>query len=506
MSLLGIDIGTTGCKIAAYSERGDQLAIHYEEYQIQSPQPGWAQLDAVEVWEKVKLGIRSVAGQCDRDPFSSLSISSLGEAVVPVTNDREILGPSILNFDTRGSEFLPVLREKIQAEEFYAINGNTLGNQYGLTKLLWIMGNLPDLYEQADKFLLWSSFIAFMLGAEAVVDYSLANRTLLFDLETCDWSDDILAITDLDREKLPETAASGTPIGRVADRIAEELNFHQDVIITCGAHDQNAAAVGCGVIDTGRAVYSMGTFICITPVFSQPLEPSVMIERGLNTEHHAVPGKFVTFIYNQGGSIVQWFRDVFFDRELMQNSPGKEEIYKTLFAEIPTGPSEIIVLPHFSITGPPKFISESSGVMVGLKLDTSRGEILKGILEGVTYSLKEVVDSTSGTDLEIQEYRPVGGGSKAEAWIQTSADILGKPFKLPGVKEAGTLGAAIIAGIGSGTYSSFGEAVEVTEKIEKTYHPDMAMHQRYQANYEFHQQLWPLMADYLSDLARFKND
>ena len=183
MSLLGIDIGTTGCKIAAYSELGDQLAIHYEEYQIQCPKPGWAQLDAVEVWEKVKLGIRSVAGQCDQDPISSLSISSLGEAVVPVMNDREILGPSILNFDPRGSEFLPLLREKIQDEELYAINGNTLGNQYGLTKLLWIKRNHPELYQQVDKFLLWSSFIAFMLGAEAVVDYSLANRTLLFDLE-----------------------------------------------------------------------------------------------------------------------------------------------------------------------------------------------------------------------------------------------------------------------------------------------------------------------------------
>ncbi|MCK4900013.1 MAG: hypothetical protein KAS38_14635, partial [Anaerolineales bacterium] len=225
MSLLGVDVGTTGCKAAAYSEDGRLLALHYEGYQIQKPRQGWAQLDAIEVWEKVKLSINSVAAQCARDPIKALSVSSLGEAVVPVTKDRVILGPSILNFDQRGSEILKKMREKISDEKLYSINGNILGNQYGLTKLMWIKQNHPDLYQQADKFLLWSSFIAFMMGAEPIVDFSLANRMLLFDLDQCEWSVELLDIANLDRSKLPDTAPSGTEIGRVSEHIADELNL-----------------------------------------------------------------------------------------------------------------------------------------------------------------------------------------------------------------------------------------------------------------------------------------
>jgi xylulokinase len=498
MSLLGIDVGTTGCKAAAFSEDGHLLALHYEGYQIQKPQPGWAQLDSLEVWQKVKLAIRTVAAQCEQDTIHALSVSSLGEAVVPVTESREVLGPSILNFDQRGDEFLAPLGEKLRDEKLYSINGNTLGNQYGLTKLIWIKTHQPELYQSADKFLLWSSFIAYMLGAEPVTDYSLANRTLLFDLDQCDWSAELLGIAGLDGAKLPDTAPSGTEIGRVAEHLSEELNLPQDVIITSGAHDQNAAAVGCGVIDSGRAVYGMGTFICITPVFNRRLAADTMITNGLNTEHHAVPGKYVCFIYNQGGSIVKWFRDTFSDDR------DGDQAYNLLFSELPQEPSNVVVLPHFTLTGPPHFASNSSGVMVGLDLETSRGDLLKGILEGVTFSLKEVVDSLVETGIGIHEYRPVGGGSKSQAWIQTSADILGKPFKLPMVKEAGTLGAAIIAGVGSNIYTSFEDGVEATVKVARTFEPDMNLHQRYQANYQAYKELWLLMGDYLQDLAKVK--
>ena len=167
-------------------------------------------------------------------------------------------------------------------------------------------------------------------------------------------------------------------------------------------------------------------------------------------------------------------------------------------------PGNVIVLPHFTLTGPPYFISDSSGVMVGLNLETSRGDILKGILEGITYSLKEVVESLVETGIEIGEYRPVGGGSKSESWIQTSADILGKPFNLPVVKEAGTLGAAIIAGVGSGVYASFEDGVETSVRVARTFEPDLNLNQRYQANYQAYQELWPLMGDYLRELSRVK--
>jgi len=501
MSLLGIDVGTTGCKAAVFSEGGQLLASAYAEYDAQRRQPGWAELDTAEVWARIKSMIGQVVARSSSDPVAALAVSSLGEATVPVTEDRQVLGRSILNFDVRGEEYLNGLSSVLEDERLYRINGNTLGNHYGLTKLMWIKHHQPEIYERTHKFLLWSSFVSFMLGADPVVDYSLANRTLLFDIDREVWSEELLELTGLDCAKLPDTAPSGTVVGTVSEHVARELGLPPNVAIVTGAHDQNATAVGCGVITEGRAAYGMGTFICITPVFSQRRDAAIMIECGLNTEHHAVPGKYVSFIYNQGGSLVKWFRDTFAAAEHRQAEAAGRDVYPDLFSEIPEGPSSIMVLPHFTTTGPPEFISDSCGVIAGLRLETSRGDILKGILEGTTFYLKACVESLSPTGIEIADFRAVGGGSKSDAWIQISADIMGRPFVRPAITEAGTLGSAIIAGVGSGVFSSYEDGVEALVRLERTFDPDPQRQKLYEIRFEKYRGFWPLVAEYLRHLA-----
>ena len=195
-----------------------------------------------------------------------------------------------------------------------------------------------------------------MLGAEPHVDYSLANRTLLFDLSREDWSDALLDWAGLDREKLPPTLPSGQVVGAVSRSSAEELGLPAGIPIVSGGHDQCCNAVGCGVIEPGRAMYGMGSYLCMVPVFSRRPEARAMMALGLNTEHHAVPGQFVSFIYNQGGVLVKWFRDTFARAEHQQAVALGESLYPALFAEIPEAPTELLVLPHFTITGPPHFI------------------------------------------------------------------------------------------------------------------------------------------------------
>jgi xylulokinase len=192
---------------------------------------------------------------------------------------------------------------------------------------LWLKDHQPDLYQQTDQFLHWSGFVSFMLGADAVVDYSLANRTLLFDLDRCDWSDELLGLTQLDRDKLPPTVPAGAVIGTVARHIAEELGLSADIPIVSGAHDQCCTGVGCGVIEPGRAMYGMGTYICLMPVFDRRPESAAMMAQGLNTEHHAVPGQFVSFIYNQGGALVKWFRDTFASAERQRGGDHGLDLY-----------------------------------------------------------------------------------------------------------------------------------------------------------------------------------
>lgn len=502
MSLLGIDVGTTGCKAAVFSTEGSVLASAYEEYDVLRPEPGWAELDAVAVWDKVRRTIREVVSQSTADPVTSLAVSSLGEAVVPVSGNRRILGPSILNFDRRGEEYLAHLSDILHTEFLYRINGNTLGNHYSLTKLQWIKEHQPELYARTYKLLHWSSFVAFMLGADPFLDYSLANRTLLFDVGRTAWSEEMLARAGLDRDKLPDVVPSGVAIGTVSSRAAADLGLPRNVTIVTGAHDQCANAVGCGVIAEGRAVYGMGTYLCITPVFGARREPVMMIERGLNTEHHAVPGRYVCFIYNHGGALFKWFRDTFAAAEHRHARATGTDSYSVLTSEMPAGPSSVIVLPHFAPTGPPGFITDSCGMMAGLHLETSRGDILKGILEGITCYLKECVESLPATGIEISDYRAVGGGSKSDAWVQICADILGRPFVRPVVTEAGALGAAIMAGVGSGVFHDYESGVQAMVKLDRRFDPDPRQQQLYQERFEAYKGLYPLTGRYLSALHR----
>jgi xylulokinase len=503
MSLLGIDVGTTGCKAALFSETGQLLKAGYREYNYRRTHPGWAELDTLEVWQSVVETIVEAVSAADQDPVKALAVSSLGEAVVPVSRDRRPLGPSLLNFDARGHEYLPGLRALIDDVRCYAINGNPLGNHYSLTKLLWLKEHQPDLYGRTYKFLHWSGFVSYMLGADPVVDYSLANRTLLFDLENRDWSDELIEAAGLNREKLPGTVASGVVIGHLAQQVALELGLPGGIPIMSGGHDQCCNGVGCGVIEPGQAMLGMGTFLCIMPVYRHRPDSSLMIERGLNTEHHAVPGQFVSFIYNQGGALVKWFRDTFAGSEREQARSKGESIYPALFEEMPTGPSRLMVLPHFTTTGPPRFISESSGVIAGLKLETSRGDILKAILEGSTFYLRESLEALSPTGIAITGFRAAGGGSQSDRWVQTCADILGRPIARPKVNEAGALGAAILAGCGSGLWPTLKEGVDAMVVLDQGFSPDPEAARVYDQRFTAYVRLWPLLAEYLRDLDQF---
>jgi xylulokinase len=500
MSLLGIDVGTSGCKAAVFSEDGQLLRQAYAEYDYQHSRPGWAELDALQVWRQVKRTIGQAVADVKGDPVKALCVSSLGESVVPVTADRSILGPALLSFDVRGEEYLDELRGLIRDERLYQINGNTLSNQYTLTKLKWLKQHQPDLYKQTPIFLLWSGFVCFMLGADAKVDYSLANRTLLFDLERRDWSDEILDLAHLDREKLPPTVSSGVVIGSVASSIAAELGLPVGIPIVSGGHDQCCNGIGCGVVAPGQAMYGMGTYLCLMPVFGQRPETREMLARGLNTEHHVISGKYVSFLYNQGGSLVKWFRNTFAAAEHQHAQASGQDLYMALMSEMPEDVSRVMVLPHFAVTGPPDFITDSCGVMAGLKLETLRGEILKGLIEGMTFYIRATFEMLLGVGLEVADFRAVGGGSKSDVWIQINADILGRPFVRPKIKEAGVLGAAILAGVGRGIFPSLEAGVETMVQLDRTFYPEPKKQGLYNERFAKYQRLWPLMADYLRDL------
>jgi len=499
MSLLGIDVGTTGVKVAAFDYHGALLASAYREFVIEHPQPGCAVLDAEACWRLIVDALGQVCSAIASDLPVALSVSSLGEAVVPVSVDRRILGKSILNFDIRGSEFVDVVRSQISDEELYRLNGNINGNHYGLTKLMYSAKYKPDLYGQTYKFLPWGAFVSFMLGSEPCVDFSLANRLLLFDVNNECWSSKMIGVSGIQSAKLPDLVPSGQIIGQTSSEFAS-IGLPEGVAIVAGGHDQCMNALGCGVIEEGRAMYGMGTFLCAVPVYREKPKPEKMLERGLNIEHHAVPNRYVSFLYNQGGSVLRWYRDTFAAGEARQASADGTDIYAKLLSEMPDGPSGLMVVPHFTVTGPPKFISNSSGMIAGLTLETTRGQICKAILESVTFYMRDLLELLRGTDIGIDSYTAVGGGAASDAWLQLSADIIGKSFHRPEVTEAGVLGAAINAGLGIKVFRYPLEARAQTVRLVKTFDPDPDAHRRYQEWFGMYQETIETQGHFLVNL------
>ncbi|MCF7848186.1 MAG: hypothetical protein K9M45_04990 [Kiritimatiellales bacterium] len=495
MSLLGIDLGTSGCKAGVFGLDGSCLAQAYREYDMLHPQPGWSELDSRAVWESTKEVVAEVAAQAANDPVTALAVSSFGEAFVPVSKNRAILDNSILCVDDRGQEHIDRLVEQFGRENIYSINPNLLGPNYSLPKLLWLKEYRAAIYEQADFFLLWSDFIAFMLGAEAVANNSHANRTLLFDLDRNDWSDELLEWSGIPREKLGRVVPGGTVIGTVADAMAAELGLPKGVHVVAGGHDQCCNALGCGGTTAGRAVYGIGSFDCITPMYEKPDDSLSMLRENLNIEHHVLPGLYVSFLYNQSGLLVKWFRDTFASADV---PPTGTNVYEYLDAELPDDPTRLLVLPHFD--PPPHHAPDTSGVVVGLKMGTTRGEILKAVYEGTTLYFMEGMDALRRLGIDTTEFIASGGGAKSDALLQIKADILGVPFVRPRITEAGMLGAAMLAGLSTGVFKTADEAVDIFVKRDRVFQPDARRHALYREKHALYRQLYPTLKPILQNL------
>jgi len=274
--------------------------------------------------------------------------------------------------------------------------------------------------------------------------------------------------------------------------MAEALGLSPDVTIVIGAHDQCANAVGAGVLKPGMAVYGLGTFTCITPTYGAIPPAGQMIASRLNVEHHALPGLYVSFLYNlSGGALLKWFRDTFAPLEKAAALAAGEDVYDVLLAEMPAQPTDLLVLPHFAPTGPPYYDDDARGLIAGLTLETTRGEFIKGLLEGVTYYFRDGLERMAEAGITIDEYRATGGGARSDAWLQIKADILNRPLVRVRITEAGALGAAVLAGIGAGVYTSAEEAITTLVKIDRVFEPDPDRVRAYDERFAKYHLLYP---------------
>jgi len=266
-----------------------------------------------------------------------------------------------------------------------------------------------------------------------------------------------------------------------------------------GGHDQCLNALGAGIISDGKAVCGIGTIECITPVFDFMPDAAPMLATGLSIEHHVLPGLYMSFIYNQSGVLLKWFRDTFAAADA-QMLGSDADIYEVLLSELPNNPTGMLVLPHFEITGAPHYIADSSGVIAGLKTSTRRGDILKAIIEGATFYFLDSIHAFTDMGIDTSEFIATGGPAKSDAILQIKADIFGAPFVRLTNTECGIAGAAMLAGIATGVFKDAAEAAENFVARERVFEPDMARHERYTEIYQQYQRLYPALKELLREI------
>ena len=495
MSLLGIDVGTTGCKAVAFNVEGEILASAYREYPLLSPRPGWMELDAHQVTAAIQAVIREVATATQSDPIQALSVSSQGETAVPLSEDGEILYNTPISFDTRTTEIAEWWRTQLSPEEIFEITGMPLHPMHTISRMMWMREHEPDVFVRVWKFLCYEEYVFYILGVPPVTDYSLATRQMAFDVREKRWSRRMLEIAGLDERLFPDVAPSGTPVGTVSDRAAEELGLPKGVVAVTGGHDQPCNALGSGIVVEGMAAYGVGTVECITPAFQRrPANIAAMLRSNFTCYPHVVPGLQVTLAFNfTGGSLLKWYRDTLGEMEKQEAERRGVDPYEIILSDLPEAPARSMILPHFTMTGTPYFDTHAKGVLLGLTLRTTRADIVKAILEGVTFEMKLNAELLEQAGVPIQSMRITGGGAKSRTWIQLKADIMGKPIASLYASEGTSVGTAILAGLAIGEYSSVEEAVAQCVKVKEVFEPNPEMHALYEERFEIYKEIYPAL-------------
>ena len=495
MSLLGLDIGTTGCKAIVLDEEGNILSFAYREYPLLHPEPGWAELDANLLWNQVKDAILEVASRTRSDPIIALSVSSHGESVVPINKNGEPLYDFIMNLDKRTEPQYRWWQGTAGKEEIFHLTGMPLHPIYTINKIMWIKENRADIYLKTWKFLCVEDFVIYKLGVFPAIDYSLAARTMCFDMRGKKWSEKILSFADVSEELLSEPKPSGCPVGKVNSKIADELGLRNEVVVATGGHDQPCGALGAGVVSPGLVMNAIGTTDALCPAIKKPVLTEKMMRNNYCCSPHTCPDVCLTIAFNlTGGLLLRWYRDNFCFEEKMEADRSDRNVYDIIVEKASPEPVDVYILPHFVGSGTPSLDFNSKGaIFLGLTIDTTKEDLSRAILDSTNYDLRLNVDKLQEAGILLEEIRAIGGGAKSERWLQLRADVLGKRVCTLKVSEAASLGAAILAGVGINKFASPQEGAGHWVRIKQVFEPDMKQHSQYEERYHNYLKIYPTL-------------
>ncbi len=497
MSLLGVDVGSGSCKAVVFGEDGTLEGQAGRPYQMSVPAPGRAEMDAEALWQAVVETIRELA-QVHGRKIEALAIAAHGETVIAVDADGRPVGPALMNADNRAVEETCALESSVGREEIYRLTGLPPHPMFAITKIMWLQRHAPALYAKAKRFLSVEDYVLGRLGLPPYTDYSLACRTMAFDLHRQDWSPEILRAAGLRADQLGLPVPSGQKLGTLSAATAAALGLREGTIVGSGGHDQPTGALGAGVVDPGQVANSAGTYECLAAVSEAPRNTPAALGFSLNSYCHVVPGQYVTLAFFPAGLVSRWLVEQLCGEDRLEAQRSDRDLYDLLdhkAAQDCPGPTGLCLMPHFVGACTPHWDPRATGAIVGLTPAHTRYHLYKAGYEAIACEL--ALNLAVLADLAGPFERVVihGGNARSSSWVQLRADITGTTMVRLPTTEAVCRGAAMLAGTAAGVFAQAREAALRWRLSSPEFRPEALSRAAYAPQIAQYQRLFGALAE-----------
>ena len=490
--LVGLDVGTGGARAAAIDDAGQIVAEASSEYPLHTPRPGWTEQDPEDWWEGAKEVLARVAAEAGGEVGGIGLTGQMHGSVFLDSAPTEIIRPALLWNDQRTQAQCDGITEAVGGERLISISGNPALTGFQAPKIVWLRDEESENYGRVSRVLLPKDYVRLRLTGEYATDASDAAGTLLLGMQARDWSGEILDALEIPHEWMPEVYEGPENTGALRETVAEELGLPSGIPVAAGGGDNAAAAVGTGIVRPGLVTSSVGTSGVL---FAHADEFKPDPSGRLHAFCHAVPGAYhlMGVTLSAGGSLSWWRETLGCDYdELVEAASG-----------VPPGSEGLVFLPYLSGERTPHLDPGARGAFFGLTARHGVAHMTRAVMEGVIFSLRDSLEIMRELDVPIDDVRATGGGARSELWRQLQADIYATPIRRTVADEGPAFGAALLAGVASGTYADVEEAISVVTLREEITEPDAETSKIYEEYYEIYRSLYPATSTAMSRLTDF---
>jgi xylulokinase len=487
MYWLGIDIGTGSSRALLVDQQGRVKASFTAPHKhMLMLRPMWAEQEPQNWWDAAQSAVKGVlkeAGASGKD-VKGIGLSGQMHGLVLLDKNNDVIRPALIWCDQRSQAQVDYINSTMTRETVLAYTANPVVTGFTLPKLLWVRDNEPELFARVRKMLLPKDYIRFQLTGEFASEVSDASGTSLFDVVNRRWSFAMCDALGLDRSILPGVYESTEISGKLTAGVAATLGLQAGTPVVGGGGDQAASAVGNGIVETGILSCTLGTS---GVVFGHMDQPHYDPQGRVHTFCHAVPGKWHVMGVTQGAGLsLQWLRN--------QLAPGQEYSQLTREAEnSPAGSQGLFWLPYLMGERTPHLDASARAAWIGLTASHTRADLIRSVLEGVSYSQRDGLDIIEEMGVPVNSVRISGGGARSLFWRQILADVLSKRVVTLETQEGSAYGVALLAMVGTGAYASVGEACRATLREVDSVTPRQQERAAYQKSHKIYQALYPAL-------------